>query len=579
MQQTPSGQGFGNRMTARFRRVLLPWAWLVLALLAPPATAAQATSPAASAAAPGALSDLAALVAPAGVAHEQPPGRIVVLNRHITTLRGSLFGVSAATRAGESEARIRAALRAGGELEVQTIDVTEGALVSLDGALMFAITPGDTTERTLAAAIAEARQAAARLQTVIEESRESRDMRSLLTGAAVALGSAGLVLMLMWLLRGLRRRIQGWLRSKTLANVDKLRVGGVEVVRREGLLRFEQWLLNLVFWALALLLVYEWLSVALAQFPFTRPWGEQLSDFLLGMLSRFVLAIVHAIPDLLVAALIFWLAWLLTQVLRNFFRRVSHGHVSVSWLDADVAPITSKLCIGAVWLFALAMAYPYLPGSDTEAFKGLSVLVGLMLSLGASNLVGQLASGLILTYTRTFHKGEYVRVDEHEGTVMSLGAFTTRIRTGMGEELTISNSQVMGAVTHNYSRAVKGKGYVVDTVVTIGYDTPWRQVQAMLTEAALRTPGVLSDPMPVVFQTKLSDFYPEYRLVCQAVPDQPRPRAEVISLLHANIQDVFNRYGVQIMSPNYRGDPASPKLVPPEHWYDAPAKRAVDTPD
>jgi small-conductance mechanosensitive channel len=218
------------------------------------------------------------------------------------------------------------------------------------------------------------------------------------------------------------------------------------------------------------------------------------------------------------------------------------------------------------------MAYPYLPGSDTEAFKGLSVLVGLMLSLGASNLVGQLASGLILTYTRTFHTGEYVRVDQHEGTVVNLGAFTTRIRTGMGEELTISNSQVLGAVTHNFSRAVKGPGFIVDTTVTIGYDTPWRQVNALLVQAALRTPGVLAEPPPRVFQVALSDFYPEYRLVCQAVPSEPRPRAEVMSLLHANIQDLFNEYGVQIMSPNYRGDPASPKLVPPDQWYAAPAK-------
>jgi small-conductance mechanosensitive channel len=234
--------------------------------------------------------------------------------------------------------------------------------------------------------------------------------------------------------------------------------------------------------------------------------------------------------------------------------------------------ITSKLCIGAVWLFAIAMAYPYLPGSDTEAFKGLSVLIGLMLSLGASNLVGQLASGLILTYTRTFHNGEYVRVDEHEGTVVSLGSFTTRIRTGMGEELTISNSQVLGAVTRNYSRAVKGRGFIVDTTVTIGYDTPWRQVNAMLVEAARRTPGVLADPPPHVFQVALSDFYPEYRLVCQAVPSEPRPRAEVMSLLHANVQDVFNEHGVQIMSPHYLGDPAQAKVVPREQWYAAPAK-------
>jgi small-conductance mechanosensitive channel len=222
------------------------------------------------------------------------------------------------------------------------------------------------------------------------------------------------------------------------------------------------------------------------------------------------------------------------------------------------------------------MAYPYLPGSDTDAFKGVSVLLGLMISLGASNLVGQGASGLILTYTRTLRVGEFVQVAGHEGTVTSLGTFSTRIRTGMGEELTISNSQVLGDVTKNYSRAVKGTGFIVDTVVTIGYDTPWRQVRALLVEAALRTPGVLADPAPNVFQVALSDYYPEYRLVCQAVPDAPRPRAEVISMLHANIQDLFNEHGVQIMSPHYIGDPQQAKLVPKEQWYAPPA--AADPP-
>jgi small-conductance mechanosensitive channel len=254
---------------------------------------------------------------------------------------------------------------------------------------------------------------------------------------------------------------------------------------------------------------------------------------------------------------------------------VQSGQVSVSWLDADVALPTSRLCTVAVWLFALAMAYPYLPGSQTEAFKGVTVLLGLMISLGASNLVGQLASGLILTYTHTYRNGEYVRIAEHEGTVVNLGAFTTRVRTGLGEELTLSNSLVLGAVTKNYSRAVKGVGFVVDTTVTIGYDTPWRQVNALLVQAALRTPGVLADPPPHVFQTALSDFYPEYRLVCQAIPTEPRPRAEVMSLLHANIQDLFNEYGVQIMSPHYLGDPAAAKVVPAQQWYAAPAKPPV----
>lgn len=546
---------------------LLVLAWLLFV----PQVSAQ--TPAAAASAPPSLTTLAP-----GPSPTQPPGRIVVLNREIITLRGSLFGISAVARASEGEERIRRALRRGEDLKVKTTTVAEGVLVSLGDALMFAVTPDDSTERTLAGAEASASAAAVMLQRVIDESRESRNLKSLLLSALVTIGAAAVALALMWVLRKVRRRIQSWLTSQTMAAAERLKIGGVDLVRREGVLRFEQWLLSVVFWSLALLLVYEWLSIALAQFPFTRPWGEQLNGFLFGMLSRFVLAIARSIPDLLAAALIFWLAWVLTRVLRSFFAKVSRGQVHLSWLGADVAGITSKLCIGAVWLFALAMAYPYLPGSDTEAFKGLSVLIGLMLSLGASNLVGQLASGLILTYTRTFHAGEYVRVADHEGTVTNLGAFTTRIRTGMGEELTISNSQVLAAVTRNYSRAVKGKGFIVDTTVTIGYDTPWRQVNAMLVEAARRTPGVLSDPPPHVFQVALSDFYPEYRLVCQAVPDQPRPRAEVMSLLHANVQDVFNEHGVQIMSPHYRGDPPHAKIVPREHWYDAPAKAPEDGP-
>ena len=165
-----------------------------------------------------------------------------------------------------------------------------------------------------------------------------------------------------------------------------------------------------------------------------------------------------------------------------------------------------------------------------------------------------------------------MRIGDHGGTISESGLFTTRIRPGLGEEITLPNSVIIGTATKNYSRTVQGSGYVLDTAVTIGYDTPWRQVEALLCEAARRTEGVLTEPKPRVFQTALSDFYPEYRLVCQAIPTQPRPRAEVLSALHANIQDVFNEYGVQIMSPHYLGDPTQEKLVKKENWFAAPAK-------
>ena len=331
--------------------------------------------------------------------------------------------------------------------------------------------------------------------------------------------------------------------------------------------------LFVVFWGFAFLLTYEWVSLLLAQFPYTRVWGEQLNGFLLGVVLRLGDAILGAIPDLITAAAIFILARFADQMLKSFIERVQMGQIQLTWLDADLATPTRRLSRLMLWLFALAMAYPYLPGAQTEAFKGISVLLGLMVSLGASGLVGQAASGMILTYGRVFRRGEFVRVGEHEGTVVELGLFATRVQTGLGEELSLPNSLIMGAVTKNYSRTAKGAGFILDTTVTIGYDTPWRQVSAMLVEAASRTEGVLVDPPPRVFQTALSDYYPEYRLVCQAIPAGPRPRAEVLSALHSNIQDVFNEYGVQIMSPHYYLDPSEPKVVARENWFAPPAKQ------
>jgi small-conductance mechanosensitive channel len=223
-------------------------------------------------------------------------------------------------------------------------------------------------------------------------------------------------------------------------------------------------------------------------------------------------------------------------------------------------------------MFALAMAYPYLPGSRSDAFKGISVLIGLMISLGGTSVVAQAGSGLILMYTGTYHKGDYVRIGEHEGTIVEIGTFTTRMRTGLGEEIVLPNAMVVGATTKNYSRAAPGTMFVLDTTVTIGYDTPWRQVEAMLIEAAGRTPGIVATPAPRVFQTALGDFYVEYRLVTLASPVDPRPRAEMLSGLHRNVQDVFNEYGVQIMSPHYMLDPPTAKVVPPANWYPAPAR-------
>jgi small-conductance mechanosensitive channel len=537
---------------------------LVLCTLLPGLAAAQTADTMAPSPEPSALA------APALSRSDAP---LLLFNREVFVFRGTLSGYASADRARRARARIQERLELGGPNQLSLVPDALGLLLQIDGATAFIITPADVDTsqgETLESLAAKAQHA---LQTVLAESRESRDLEAMARATAWALAATLAALALAWLAASLRRRLRRVLQDFSNRHVQRLQLAGVALLPAERAAQLLRMALNALFRLLMLVLAYDWLSQVLSRFPYTRAWGEALSGYLLALAASLGSAVLRAIPGLLTALLIFWLARWFNRMLAGFYDRVQSGQIQVAWLDADVVVPTRRISNVLVWLFALAMAYPYLPGSDTEAFKGLSVMAGLMISLGASNLVGQAASGLILTYGRVFRKGEYVQVAEYEGTVTEMGMFATRIRTGLGEELTISNSKILDATTKNYSRAVKGSGYVVDTTVTIGYDTAWRQVHAMLVEAARRTEGVLADPAPQVFQTALGDWYPVYRLVCQAVPTDPRPRALVLSQLHAHIQDVFNEYGVQIMSPQYFEDPAQAKIVPPSGWYPAPAKR------
>ncbi len=541
------------------------------ALLGSTSASAAGETPASADAAPAATAAAKPVPAKLGRNSERHDGDLVVFNRPIVTFRTTFLGIRPSERVDNARRRIDDLLARGGEDKVTVEAIPQGRVVKVDGALAFVLIEADADPllgQTLDSISDDARRA---LEQAIAETKEARDARALLRAALWAAGATGVYLFLLWVLRLADRfvtRIGIRLASDTAGH---LRVGGAPIMQRERATRIAGRLLQTGFWALVVLLTYEWVGFVLGRFPFTRVWGEHLNSFLADTVTGALAAVADAIPDLLVVAAIVVIARAVNGAFRTFYDGVQAGRINVGWIDADSARPTRRLTTIAVWVFALVMAYPYIPGSDSDAFKGLSVLIGLMVSVGASGIVGQAASGLILMYTRTYRPGEYVRIGDNEGTIVEMGMFTTRVLTGLGEELTLPNSLVLSAVTKNYSRAVKGRGYIVDTAVTIGYDAPWRQVHAMLIEAARRTPGVLTDPAPRVFQTALSDFYVEYRLVGQAIPSDPLPRAEVLSTLHANVQDVFNEHGVQIMSPHYLGDPAEAKVVPKAKWYAPPA--------
>ncbi|BBH45658.1 mechanosensitive ion channel family protein [Pseudomonas sp. KU43P] len=505
------------------------------------------------------------------------PAELVIANRSIFTFNATLLGETPAARVQRATAVIEEALRGSDELQVSVDKILNSHMVLLGGHRAFIVAPLDLGVNGGDTRLA-AEQAAAELRQVVEETGEARSLRFLVKAVGWSALATLIFVVLIKAANWGRRKLRGVLTQLMRERAKQIRVGQLPLFDMQYVYYLTDRLLRLLYWVVVFLLSYQWLSFVLSQFPYTRPWGESLNVHLLDLLRYLLHGILQAIPGIAVAVMIFFIARGISGFSRRMLERMARPG-TLKWLTEETLQPTTRLTSLAIWLFALVMAYPYLPGSGTDAFKGLSVLLGLMISLGASSVVGQAAAGLILTYSRTLKAGEYVRVGDNEGTVTEVGMFNTTIRTGLGEVLTLPNSMITGSVTRNYSRVVQGRGYIVDTVVTIGYDTPWRQVEAMLVEAAERTEGIVAKPRPQVFQTGLSDFYPEYRLVAQAVPSEPRPRAELLSLLHANIQDVFNEYGVQIMSPHYLGDPAQEKWVPREKWFTAPARDASTKPD
>jgi small-conductance mechanosensitive channel len=502
-----------------------------------------------------------------------PTAQVFLHNRPVVVFRSDQLGDSPAERGALAQQAMVEALAAGGPGAVTRSDAADAVRFDIDGRPVFFLTAGDLTTPGEAGALpAAAHQVERRLQQAVAEHHEMRDLRRVGIGLAYALAATAVAWALLWLLLRGRR----WAHAQLLDAVrDHQGVLAPYLQHARSGLRG---LTTALTWVLGLVLAELWLTFVLRQFAYTRPWGERSTAWTLQLAELFARGIAGAVPGLLVAIAIFLLARVITRANAHFLERVARGETRLGWLDSDTAMPTQRLGNVLIWLFALAMAYPYLPGSGSEAFKGVSVLAGLMLSLGASGAIGQAISGFSLMYSRSLRVGEYVKIGDTEGTVAQLGLFVTRIQTGMGEEVSLPNTVIFSQPVRNFSRLVQDGRFMLHTSVTIGYNTPWRLVHSMLLEAAQRTPGVAKDPQPYVVQTALSDFYVEYRLCAQSNRAAASRRVEAMSELHANVLDVFNENGVQIMSPHYRSDPPDPQVVAPDDPWAASERRAPLTP-
>ena len=463
--------------------------------------------------------------------------------------------------------------------KLEIVETEDGLTVKAGDHLLGLVLSADArveglTARELALAQREAVKAA------IVRYREARTPTRLGTDGARTFAATAIFALLVAVLLPLFRRIDRFASRRFKRQAEELEEKSFDLLRADRLRGLVRGGLRAIRAAVLLALFYFYLSHTLALFPWTRFIAVRLTTWVVTPLVTMGRAVVADIPDIFFLVILALVVRYGLKLLRLFFEGIDRGSITFAGFEAEWAWPTYKMVRVAIIAFAVVVAYPYIPGSGSEAFKGVSLFAGVVFSLGSTSAISNVIAGYMMTYRRAFRVGDRIKVGDVVGDVTDIRLQVTTLRTLKNEEVVIPNASILNNEIVNYTSLAVDKGLILHTTVGIGYEVPWRQVEAMLLEAAARTPGLLEDPPPFVLQQALADYAVNYEI--NVYCSDPRQMMPLYTALHRNVQDVFNEHGVQIMTPSYVADPPDPKVVPKDQWYAAPAappaaKRDSDT--
>jgi small-conductance mechanosensitive channel len=514
----------------------------LLPALAGPAHAAPAAQAAATTAAP-------APAAVGDVAEDVRPAPVLVSGDPVIWITAGTGPYSTEFRAGRISDRLHAIVHDRGlrDPTVAVIEVDGTSELRVGPRLLMVVTQADAS--SLGAARASIAQQYARVfETAIRQDRLRYAPATLLRSGLYSLLATAAFVLTVWLVMrvttALRRRLKAGLKSPSSA------LGALQAELRSGRLKRTVARAVLAVRVVLILAAFNlYLTFVLGLFPWTRPASLRLLEYASAPLRTTVAAFAGYLPKLLFLIVIAAIITAAIRLVGLFFRQIRRERLVFASFPAEWADPTNKIVRVLLIAFGLVVAFPYLPASGSPAFAGVSVFMGVLVSLASSSALSNIMAGTVLTYTGAFRLGDRVRLGETFGDIIETSLLATRVRTIKHEDVTIPNSIVLGSAVINYSREAKTLGLILHTTVTIGYDAPWRTVHALLIEAARGTAGVLGEPAPFVWQTALNDFYVSYEL--NAYTASARDMLDIYAALHARIQDAFYAAGVEIMSPHF----------------------------
>ncbi|RSL16882.1 mechanosensitive ion channel-like protein [Edaphobacter aggregans] len=494
---------------------------------------------------------LAAQITPESVPPPQPSAAVTLGDRTLFTINTPIGSTTAKARAVGVSARLEQVMRDHSRKpeDIHTVENPGVTQILSDDLLIVNVTDADAAAHSTSRFLLAETQLRI-IREAIPKVRNEYSTRSITLDTLYALlATIALVSLLLIFRRIIFPTLYSLIERWRGTRIHGIKVQKLELLSEDRLVGLLHSLLLLIRFLLTALLLYFYFPLVFSFFPWTRAYGRILFGYILSPIRTGWAAFIHYLPQLLVVLVIAFFAWLALRLARFLFRELSRGTLSFTGFYPEWAMPTLKIVQVLIIVFAVVVAFPYLPGSESPAFKGVSIFLGILLSLGSSSAVSNMVAGVVLTYTRAFNIGDLVQISDTTGQVTEKTLLATQIRTIKNVFVAVPNSLVLNSHVVNFSRSPKNQPLILHVTIGIGYETPWRQVHTLLIAAASSTTGVLSDPAPFVLQTSLEDFCADYQI--NAYTKEPFRMSAIYSELNQNIQDEFNKAGIEIMTPHY----------------------------
>ncbi|MCA2644040.1 MULTISPECIES: mechanosensitive ion channel family protein [unclassified Microcystis] len=435
-------------------------------------------------------------------------------------------------------------------LTIEQIPDDNSLYLSIDQEVILTVTERDAKAyRSTPEVLAQ--QALQKIQVAIAQYRQDRKPEQLLKNIIYTVIATFSFLIISFAVIKISGKLFPFIRRLIESLTPGIQIGNIEIVSSSKISFFWLRVLRIIRLFILFLLTFNYATFVLRLFPWTRVFGESILGYFSRSLELVLSSIGKYLPNAFIIAIIIFVTYYLIRLIKPFFTAIERGNLVIPGFYTDWAKPTYNLLLVIIIALAAIVAFPYLPGFDSPAFRGVSVFLGLLLSLGSTSAIANVIGGIILIYTRAFRIGDHIQVGDVIGDLIEKNFLVIRICTPTNKIITIPNSSLLSSNVINFSISSRelNRNLIIQTTITLGYDLPWRKAHKTLIEAALETDHILKEPAPFVLQTSLDNFYISYQL--NAYTNQPNLMVIIYSELHQNIQDKCNEAGIEILSPSY----------------------------